>query len=123
FAMITGLLLHWDKIKSNFFLFRPWSKWKTVWTDMHTVLGVIGFPLQLLFAITGVILIVNFVLISPFSKLRYEGNQEQLYEDLQYNRSMKVDYTYQPMEGSFDLNTFVGKWEEEWTDSQISRIH
>src|SRR5690606_9399128 len=54
FALITGLLLHWDKIKSNFFLFRPWSKWKTVWTDMHTVLGIIGFPFQLVFAITGV---------------------------------------------------------------------
>ncbi|TJZ60530.1 PepSY domain-containing protein [Sphingobacterium olei] len=123
FALITGLLLHWDKIKSNFFLFRPWSKWKTVWTDMHTVLGVIGFPFQLLFAITGVILIVNFVLISPFSKLLYKGNQEQLYEDLQYNRSMKVEYTYEPMEDSFDLNKFVEHWEEEWTDSQISRIH
>lgn len=123
FALITGLLLHWDKIKSNFFLLRPWSKWKTVWTDMHTVLGVIGFPFQLLFAITGVILIVNFVLISPFSKILYEGNQEQLYEDLQYNRSMKVDYTYQPMEGSFDLNAFVGKWEQDWKESKISRIH
>ncbi|GGH21602.1 PepSY domain-containing protein [Sphingobacterium alkalisoli] len=123
FALITGLLLHWDKIKSNFFLFRPWSKWKTVWTDMHTVLGVIGFPFQLLFAITGVILIVNFVLISPFSKLLYEGKQEQLYEDLQYNRSTKVDYTYQPMDASFDLNAFVDKWEKEWTDSKISGIH
>src|SRR5690606_24078512 len=42
FALITGLLLHWNKIVSNFFTFRPWSKWKTVWTDMHAALGVIG---------------------------------------------------------------------------------
>ncbi len=71
FALITGLLLHWDKIKTNFFLFRPMSKWKTVWTDMHTVLGVIGFPFQLVFAMTGVVLIVNSVLLAPFANLLY----------------------------------------------------
>lgn len=123
FALITGLLLHWDKIKSNFFLFRPWNKWKTVWTDMHTVLGVIGFPFQLVFAVTGVILIVNFVLISPFSKLLYDGNQEKLYEDLQYSRAMQVDYTYEPLESHFDVNAFVDEWQQKWNGSPITRLH
>src|SRR5690606_17189472 len=50
-ALISGLLLHWDKIKSSFFVFRPWSRWKTVWTDMHTALGVIGFPFLFVFAV------------------------------------------------------------------------
>jgi hypothetical protein len=61
-------MLHWDKIKSNFFVFRPGNKWKTVWTDMHTALGVIGFPYQFMYALTGIVLIVNSVLIIPFSK-------------------------------------------------------
>lgn len=123
FALITGLLLHWDKIKSNFFVFRPWSKWKTVWTDMHTALGVIGFPFQLLFAVTGVILIVNFVLLAPFSDLVYEGDLDKLYEDLQYNRTTKVDYTYKPMQASFDMDALVGKWQNEWKNSKLSGIY
>lgn len=123
FALITGLLLHWDKIKSNFFLFRPMSKWKTVWTDMHTVLGVIGFPFQLVFAVTGVVLIVNFVLLTPFAHLLYNGDSEKLFESLQYNKTVKVDYTYKPMSGSFDMDAFVAKWQEEWKDAQISRIY
>lgn len=123
FALITGLLLHWDKIKSNFFLFRPMSKWKTVWTDMHTVLGVIGFPFQFVFAVTGVILIVNYVLLAPFAKLLYNGDSEKLYESLQYNRTVNVDYTYKPMDGTFDMDAFVGKWHSEWKDSQVSRIY
>jgi len=123
FALITGLLLHWDKIKSNFFVFRPWSKWKTVWTDMHTALGVIGFPFQLIYAITGLVLIVNVVLVAPFSKLLYDGDSEKLYERLQYSRSMKTEYSYQPMSASFDMNTFVGKWQKEIEGGQISRIH
>ncbi len=123
FALITGLLLHWDKIKSNFFLFRPMSKWKTVWTDMHTVLGVIGFPFQLVFAVTGVVLIVNYVLLTPFANLLYNGDSEKLYESLQYNKTIKVDYIYKPMNGTFDMDAFVGKWQKEWKDSQISRIY
>ncbi len=123
FALITGLLLHWDKIKSNFFVFRPWSKWKTVWTDMHTALGVIGFPFQLLFAVTGVILIVNFVLLAPFSDLVYKGDIDKLYEDLQYNRTTKVDYTYKPMQASFDMDALVGKWQNEWKNSKLSGIY
>ncbi|SEJ40382.1 Uncharacterized iron-regulated membrane protein [Dyadobacter koreensis] len=123
FALITGLLLHWDKIKSNFFIFRPWSKWKTVWTDMHTALGVIGFPFQLIYAVTGLVLIVNVVLISPFSKLLYNGDSEKLYESLQYSRSMNTEYSYQPMASSFDMNAFVTKWQKEIKGGQISRIH
>jgi uncharacterized iron-regulated membrane protein len=123
FALITGVFLHWDKIKNNFFLFRPWSKWKTVWTDMHTVLGVIGFPFQLVFAITGIILIVNFALIGPFSKLLYNGDQEELYQDLKYNRKMEVTYSYQPLSKSFDVNAFVNNWMKEWPESDISRLY
>ncbi|QBQ41022.1 PepSY-associated TM helix domain-containing protein [Sphingobacterium psychroaquaticum] len=123
FALITGLFLHWDKIKSNFFIFRPWSKWKTVWTDMHTALGVIGFPFQFVFAVTGVILIVNFVLISPFSKLLYEGDQDKLYRDLQYTRGAEVAYTYNPMQKDFDLNAFVASWQQKWGKSQVTRVY
>jgi uncharacterized iron-regulated membrane protein len=123
FALITGLLLHWDKIKSNFFLFRPMSKWKTVWTDMHTVLGVIGFPFQLIFAVTGVVLIVNYVLLTPFANLLYDGDSEKLYESLQYNKTIKVDYTYKPMNGTFDMDAFVSEWQNKWKDSKISRIY
>jgi len=122
FALITGLLLHWDKIKSNFFVFRPLSKWKTVWTDMHTALGVIGFPFQLIFAVTGVVLIVNYVILSPFTSLLYEGNSDKLYESLQYNRNMTAEYTYKPMKAGFDLDAFVLKWQKEWKGSQITRV-
>ncbi|MCF0069311.1 PepSY domain-containing protein [Dyadobacter sp. CY261] len=123
FALITGLLLHWDKIKSNFFLFRPMSKWKTVWTDMHTVLGVIGFPFQFVFAVTGVVLIVNFVILAPFASLLYNGDSDKLYESLEYNRTVKVDYTYKPMKAGFDMDALVGKWQSTWKEGQISRIY
>lgn len=122
FALITGLLLHWDKLVSNFFTFRPWAKWKTVWTDLHTALGVIQFPFQFLFAVTGIVLILNSVLLAPFTKFAYHGDQEQLYTDLQTADNTKYDYTYKPLTAPFDLNQLVQRVEQKWPGSEITRV-
>jgi len=122
FALITGLLLHWDKIISNFFTFRPWSKWKTVWTDLHTALGVIGFPFQLIFAVTGVVLIVNSFLLAPYTKFLYKGDSEKIYQALEYSDSTKFEYTYEPLTVSFDLNAYLAKVEKKWDGGEINLV-
>jgi len=122
FALITGLMLHWDKMVSNFFTFRPWAKWKTLWTDLHTAIGVIGFPFQLIFAVTGVVLIANTFLLTPYTKYLYKGNNDALYQDLEYNDTTKYTYSYQPMQTSFSLNGFLAKVENKWQHSRISSI-
>ncbi len=122
FALITGLLLHWDKLRSNFFTFRPWSKWKTVWTDLHTVLGVIGFPYQLVFALTGVILIFNSFLIIPYTKLFYQGKEEKIYQDLGYGIKAEYAYAGKPLRASVDINSLVSQVEQKWQRSDISAV-
>lgn len=122
FALITGLMLHWDKIVSNFFTFRPWNKWKTVWTDMHTALGVIGFPFQFIYAVTGIVLIANFFLLAPFTKYLYGGNTEKIYHDLGYSDTTKYQYTYQPLNHSFDMNGYVEAVEKKWQGSRITQV-
>lgn len=122
FALVTGLLLHWDKIVSNFFTFRPWSKRKTLWTDLHTVLGVIGFPYQLVFAVTGVILIFNSFLIIPYTKLFYKGDEEKIYKDLGYGVKSEFDYANKPLSTTFDINRLVTQTEQKWPQSDISLI-
>jgi len=122
FALITGLLLHWDKIVSNFFIFRPWSKWKTVWTDMHTALGVIGFPFQFIFALTGIILIVNWVLVKPLTNYLYEGKQEELYLDLGFSDSQTYEYLYQPIDQNFNIQPYLSELKQKWNGATFSRI-
>jgi len=122
FALITGLLLHWNKILSNFFTFRPWSKWKTLWTDLHTAIGVIGFPFQLVFAITGVVLIANAFLIGPYTKYLYKGDSAALYQDLEYSDSTKYAYTYRPLQKMVSINELVDKIESKWSHSRISGV-
>ena len=122
FALITGLFLHWDKIKSNFFVFRPFSKWKTVWTDAHTALGVIGFPFQFVFAVTGIVLIVNFVLITPYSKILYDNDSEQLYQDLEFAELDDYPYQHKELPFNFDLNQLLEKTTKDWAPTQLAQI-
>jgi hypothetical protein len=122
FALISGLMLHWDKIKSNFFVFRPGHKWKTVWTDMHTALGVIGFPYQFMYALTGIVLIVNSVLIIPFSKYLYDGKEDEVYVALGYNDNTKYTYLYEPLTTTFKMGDFLDKLEKKWPNSHMNRI-
>jgi len=122
FALITGFLLHWNKIVSNFFTFRPWAKWKTVWTDLHTALGMIQFPFQFIFAVTGIVLIVNSVLLFPFTQLAYKGDREKVESELYANDTTKYAYTYQPLTTQFDLNQFVRQTEARLSHSQLTRL-
>lgn len=78
FAIVTGIIVHWKKIIPNFFDFRPWAKFKTIWTDAHTVLGVIGIPFQLIYAITGAFYALSVLLLAPSVLLLFDGNQEKL---------------------------------------------
>lgn len=83
FAIITGTLVHWNKIVSNFFVFRPGAKLKTLWTDMHTGLGLIGLPYQFVFALTGCFLIAGTLLMGPgISALFYSGDTSLMLSDL-----------------------------------------
>ncbi|MFS8616649.1 MAG: PepSY-associated TM helix domain-containing protein [Solitalea sp.] len=122
FALITGLLVHWDKLVSNFFLFRPWSKAKTMWTDLHTVLGVLSYPYQFLLAFTGIILIVNTVFIAPFTKLLYQGNADRVYEELGFSASAVAEFKNQPLEHVPDISEYIRRTEERWPGAFIKLV-
>jgi uncharacterized iron-regulated membrane protein len=97
FAIVTGVLVHWDKIISNFYVFRPKAKLKTIWTDAHTALGMIGLPFQFVFALTSSILCLSVLVLIPANYL-YNNNQAKLLEDVRpmlktypmENKSVKV---------------------------------
>lgn len=80
-ALITGLIVHWKKIRLNFFVFRPNGKAKVLWTDLHTALGVIGFPFQFMYALTGAMFGLG-IIVALFAASNYNNSIEQLYEDI-----------------------------------------
>lgn len=121
FAIFTGILVHWKKIISNFFLFRPWEKLKTVWTDAHTVLGTIGLPFQVVYAVTGAFFMINIVLVVPSLALLYDGDEDKFYRDLGYG---EPTYTFEgrPLHERPSLNYFVSYVDGLWNDFEISEV-
>lgn len=121
FAIITGIIVHWNKIISNFYLFRPRAKLKTLWTDSHTALGVIGLPFQLVYAVTGAFFLLKFILIAPSVMGLYEGDQNKLYEDLEYNQPI-FHFKSEPLKSDFDLNAYIVKTKEDWPEFKVTKV-
>ncbi|WP_242202402.1 PepSY-associated TM helix domain-containing protein [Aestuariivivens insulae] len=122
FAILTGLIIHWKKIVSNFFLFRPFKKLKTLWTDAHTALGTIGLPFQFVYAVTGAFFMIKLLLIAPNVMVLYDGDQAKFYEDLGYSHP-HFELNGETLGGNFNLNAYVERTKQMWSGFNTSEIH
>ncbi|WP_421874065.1 PepSY-associated TM helix domain-containing protein [Marinoscillum sp.] len=122
FAIITGVIVHWKKIISNFYVFRPWAKLKTVWTDAHTALGLIGLPFQFVFAVTGAVLMIGTtVMLAPASSLIYKNDREHMYRELM-EQPAPQRFQNLPISGNLSLNMLIEEASSYWTHSNLSRV-
>lgn len=122
FAIITGVIVHWNKIISNFYVFRPKEKLKTVWTDAHTALGIIGLPYQFVFAVTGVFFIVgSTVMAPPVASIMYDGDTEKMYDDFGYS-AKEFPLSTLKKTPARDINSFIARVENYWPGFNIKSV-
>ncbi|MGQ7946836.1 PepSY-associated TM helix domain-containing protein [Flavobacterium sp. WC2509] len=121
FAIVTGVLLHWQKIVSNFYLFRPKEKLKTMWTDAHTSLGILGLPFQFVYAVTGAFFMIKLVLLAPILSTFYNGDQDKLYKDLEYN-SAPYEYKNTPLKSPYRIDELVNEAKTKWKDFEVTEV-
>ncbi|AXP81716.1 hypothetical protein CJ739_2644 [Mariniflexile rhizosphaerae] len=122
FAIITGVLVHWKKIVSNFYLFRPFEKLKTLWTDAHTALGIIGLPFQFVYAVTGAFFMIKLLLVAPNVMVLYNGDQAKFYGDLGYSYphfNLETD----AIKTDFNVNSYAEKTKALWDDFNVTEMH
>ncbi|OXA73106.1 hypothetical protein B0A67_05380 [Flavobacterium aquidurense] len=121
FAIVTGVLLHWKKIVSNFYIFRPKEKLKTLWTDAHTALGMIGLPFQFVYAVTGAFFMIKLLIVAPAVMTLYKGDQDKLYKELEYT---DPDYKFdnKKLAVPFNIDQLVAKAKSNWKDFEITRV-
>ncbi len=121
FAIVTGVIVHWKKIISNFFKFNPKVILKKVWTDAHTALGFIGLPFQFTFAITGAYFCLSILVLIP-ANILFNGNQNLLLESLRPDRKI-----YQWAEKSNEVipsyNLLIQKTATNWDNFQVKSGH
>jgi uncharacterized iron-regulated membrane protein len=121
FAIVTGVLLHWQKIVSNFYLFRPKEKLKTMWTDAHTSLGILGLPFQFVYAVTGAFFMIKLLIVAPVVVALYKGDQDQLYKELEYSAT---PYTYQNtvLKPPYHIGKLVAKAKNKWKNFDVTHL-
>lgn len=90
FAVITGLMIHWQNMLTKFHGFSLKGSLKNLWTDAHTVFGLLGLPFQLMYAITGAYYMLSFLVLLPVVMVFYGGNQEKAINDIISERAMEV---------------------------------
>jgi uncharacterized iron-regulated membrane protein len=71
-AVVTGVAIHLKDIDRQMYRFRPQAAPRTVWSDVHKILGVWGLLFQLMIAMTGA-LICFLGLLSPHIGLAVYG--------------------------------------------------
>ena len=121
FILLTGILIHWKKIISNFFLFRPMSKTRIVWSDLHTILGTVGLPFQFIYALTGAFFMLKALLIAPSILFLYNGNEKQLYDDLEFSDPSFI-YKGEHLNTFTPTNKLINKTLDKWTDFNMTNI-
>ncbi|WP_020533171.1 PepSY-associated TM helix domain-containing protein [Flexithrix dorotheae] len=122
FAVITGVLVHWKKIISNFYVFRPKASLKNVWTDAHTALGILGLPYQFVYAVTGVFLIISTTVMSPpVLSFLYEGDSKKMYDDMGFGQK-EFPMAMANLENEVDINSFVEVTTSKWSNFYIKTV-
>lgn len=120
FAIVTGVIVHWKKIVSNFYSFNPKIALKRVWTDAHTALGVIGLPFQFMYALTGTYFGLSILVLLP-ANLLYNNNQQKLIEDIRPERKV-YQWTAASTKSPLSLNEFVKTNAHTWQHFHMERI-
>jgi len=122
FAIITGILIHWKDLLTKFYAFINEGKWKTIWTNAHTVLGVIGLPFQLMYAVTGAFFGLLLLVLIPAAFLLYDGDQEKLLNKVNPAAALKVEEDA-PAYTHLSLNELYEKVREAYPDYEINNVN
>lgn len=120
FAIVTGVIVHWKKIITNFYYFNPKATLKRIWSDSHTALGIIGLPYQFMFAVTGVYFCLGILVLLPANFL-YGGDQEKLINDVRPD--IKSYEWVAPSNTQIpSLNTYVIENTKKWDHYTVNRV-
>ena len=120
FSVITGLLIHWRNLLTKFYAFVKEGKWKAIWTNAHTVLGVIGLPFQVMYAVTGAFFGLLTLILLPSVFLLYDGDTTKLFAKVQPQQGITVNEDARPVK-HLSLSELAHQIEASYPDHKIKR--
>ncbi len=123
FAIITGVIIHWKKIISSFYVFRPNGKWKTIWTDAHVSLGIIGLPFQFMFAVTGAYLIIGYsIMLPPVKSFLFNDDEKAFDTAITTEQNMVYSFKGETLDKTISFNQFVKETKIKWPHLKLNEL-
>ena len=118
-AIMSGIVIHWRKIASNFFKYRKDGK-KDKWLDGHNLIGVMGLPFHIMYAFTGLVFNMVIVYQIAYAVVLYQGDQNALLKDAGFVIEPKQELN-QPMPMS-NLDSLLVKAHQELAPVEIQFV-
>ncbi|MEM9886667.1 MAG: PepSY-associated TM helix domain-containing protein [Bacteroidota bacterium] len=121
FASITGIMIHWRNIATRFYAFVIEGKWKRIWSNAHTVLGVIGFPFQIAYGLTGAFFGLLTLLLAPSAFILFGGDTDKIVETVNPAAAIKIDKDAPEAEHA-SLQSYYLQVKDMYPDVKISNV-
>ncbi|GHG70683.1 PepSY-associated TM helix domain-containing protein [Comamonas sp. JC664] len=87
----TGLVIQVNRFRKELVRFRPREALRTMWGDLHKVLGSVGLPFQAIVAWTAAIICINAAVLQPVMvRTAFDGDLEAGLKTLGYPRGGKA---------------------------------
>jgi uncharacterized iron-regulated membrane protein len=131
FATITGVLIHWKNLASKFWSFsladlpkyRTFDAsslkngWKRIWSNAHTVFGLLGLPFQLMYAVTGAFYTLLVLILLPSVLIFYNGDSQKVLH--QVLPSPQYDSTSAYKDNSRELQAALAHVQTTYSDHSV----
>lgn len=72
-ALVSGVVIYAPVLLKDLFALRLGANLKRVWQDAHNVIGMLSLPFHVIFAWSGAVLTIGFVMLAPFQFLVFEN--------------------------------------------------
>lgn len=119
FATVTGVIIHWRNIFTKFYSIVFEGKWKLIWTNMHTVLGMIGLPFQIIYGITGAFFGLLTLLMLPPALVLFGGDTDKVVAMVRPEAQFPLSPDASEI-NSISLDTVISKGEEIFGEYPIT---
>ncbi|NGP90107.1 PepSY-associated TM helix domain-containing protein [Fodinibius halophilus] len=120
-ASISGILIHWRNIVQKFYAFFVGKRWKQIWTDAHTVIGVISLPFQVMYALSGALFGLSLLLLLPSVMVMFGGDQTPVLSTIRPELGLEIS-EQAPRAEMISLNRLQEKVTSDYPNHQIEEV-
>lgn len=79
-ALVSGVVIYAPVFFRDLFALRVGRNLKRLWQDAHNVIGMLSLPFHVIFAWSGAVLCIGYLLLAPFQILVYENKLLEILE-------------------------------------------